>query len=104
MKLYRYSYKGIGIYEAYKMICTFDEWKEFLKSSKVTWLPKPNINSEYKNLESWFTEKGNKIFLNTAYILISQKLRDIKVETIDYSGEQRIIYADEYQVVLKSKH
>ncbi len=104
MKLYRYSVNGIGIYEAFKMESTFDEWKYFLSSPNVTWLPKPEVNSEYKNLESWFTEKGNKIFIKKLFPMMQKKFgKKIKIETYEYSGEQRMVYSDEYQVVLRPR-
>ena len=61
-KYYRFTYNGIGIYEAVKNMVDITTWKAILNDPKITWLPKPNIYE--KNNKSYFTKKGYEMFVN----------------------------------------
>lgn len=95
---YRFTYKNIGIYEAWKIKVGFDKWKNILNSGVLSWLPKPNFYG--KNNKSYFTKKGYKLFIRTVYPLIIKDLnrRDIKLEKIRISDD-KIVYRDDYQII-----
>ena len=100
--VYRVSYNGIGIYEAlHKKLMEenkYDEWKSFLNSSDVNWLPKPPEYPKY--YRSYFTEKGFNKFKSKTLPIMTKYLdkNEIKIEKSKYSGD--IKYLDDYQIVI----
>lgn len=96
-KYYRISYDGIGIYEALKQNMTFGEWKEFLNSENVKWLPKPPSYSD--SAMSYFTQNGYEMFIKTLMPIILTKLDKNKVVINTFTDLENIVYEDEYQVI-----
>ena len=98
--LYRITYNDIGIYEAYKKLCSFDEWRSFIKSDAATWLDVPKIYNNDINHTSYFTKRGYELFQKNTYPVIIQKLnkRNIKVDQVVLSINP--VYEDLYQVVV----
>ena len=99
-RLYRVTYNGVGIYEAFKNACTYDEWKSFKNSDAVKWLPVPKAYGKDTNNTSYFTELGYSKFKKNVYPIITQKLDkgSIKVDEVTLSTDP--IYSDLYQVVV----
>lgn len=99
---YRLTYNGIGIYEAFKKECSYNEWKEFLNSNAAEWLPKPKIYSNKNNLNSYFTKYGYKMFIENTYPIFIQKL-DVKLIRTEICTilSKNIIYKDKYQIVVE---
>ena len=97
---YRVTYNGIGIYEAFKNACTYDEWRSFKNSDAVKWLPTPKVYGRDPNHISYFTELGYSKFKKNTYPIIIQKLdkNNIKVDKVMLSIDP--IYSDLYQVVV----
>ena len=98
--LYRVTYHGIGIYEAFKKACSFDEWKAFKDSDAATWLDVPTIYNQDIDHASYFTKKGYEAFKKNTYPVMIQKLNknDIKVDKV--SVDTKPVYTDRYQVVI----
>lgn len=98
--LYRITYNGIGIYEAYKKACSFDEWRSFINSDAATWLDVPKIYNRDINHTSYFTKRGYELFQKNTYPIIIQKLnkRNIKVDQVVL--DIKPVYEDLYQVVV----
>lgn len=98
--LYRITYDGIGIYEAYKKACSFDEWRSFINSDAATWLDVPKIYNRDINHTSYFTKRGYELFQKNTYPVIIQKLnkRNIKVDQVIL--DVKPVYEDLYQVVV----
>ena len=103
-KYYRITYKGIGIYEAYRQNVDFDTWKKYLNSPAAKWLPKPPVYKNSNTLNSYFTQKGYDIFMKTTYGIFIKKLNPklVKIETVTIS-KSNILYDDEYQIVIDTK-
>ena len=99
-RLYRVTYNGVGIYEAFKNACTYDEWKSFKNSDAVKWLPVPKAYGKDTNNTSYFTELGYSKFKKNVYPIIAQKLDkgSIKVDEVTLSTDP--VYSDLYQVVV----
>ena len=98
--LYRITYNDIGIYEAYKKACSFDEWRSFINSDAATWLDVPKIYNKDINHTSYFTKRGYELFQKNTYPVIIQKLnkRNIKVDQVVL--DVKPVYEDLYQVVV----
>ena len=98
--LYRVTYNDIGIYEAYKKACSFDEWRSFINSDAATWLDVPKIYNKDINHTSYFTKRGYELFQKNTYPIIIQKLnkRNIKVDQVVL--DVKPVYEDLYQVVV----
>ena len=98
--LYRVTYNDIGIYEAYKKACSFDEWRSFINSDAATWLDVPKIYNKDINHISYFTKRGYELFQKNTYPIIIQKLnkRNIKVDQVIL--DVKPVYEDLYQVVV----
>lgn len=98
--LYRITYDDIGIYEAYKKACSFDEWRSFINSDAATWLDVPKIYNRDINHTSYFTKRGYELFQKNTYPVIIQKLnkRNIKVDQVVL--DVKPVYKDLYQVVV----
>ena len=98
--LYRVTYHGIGIYEAFKKACSFDEWKAFKDSDAATWLDVPTVYNHDIDHASYFTKKGYDAFKKNTYPVMIQKLNknDIKVDKV--SVDTKPVYTDRYQVVI----
>lgn len=108
-KYYRITCNKIGIYEYLKrdLVCNKleKEWKEFINSEKVNWLKKPPVyNDELKKYYSYFTEKGYEMFNVKTLPLITKwiDLNLIVVEIVEIDKE-KIVYSDEYQIVVENK-
>ena len=100
--LYRITYNGIGIYEAFKKICSTEEWKEIKKVSGWLPLPKAYENDDKKDYSrSYFTLKGYEKFNKTVLPFIVKKIKsdNINVEEISDNNLGTPIYEDEYQKV-----
>lgn len=96
--VYRVTYNGEGIYQALRQTVGPIEWKRILSSKEINWLPKPpNYTDGYR---SFFTQKGYDIFMKKSYPFICRYLdwHNIKIEHNRVEG--KVIYRDEYQVVL----
>lgn len=98
--LYRITYNGIGIYEAYKKVCSFDEWRSFINSDAATWLDVPKVYNRDINHTSYFTERGYEVFQKNTYPIMIQKLnkRNIKVDQVVL--DVKPVYEDLYQIVV----
>ena len=107
-KYYRITCNQKGIYEYLKkdLLCNKleKEWKEFINSEKVNWLKKPPVYSDrLKKYNSYFTKKGYEMFNDKTLPLITKWIDKnlIVVETVKIDKE-KIIYSDEYQIVVES--
>lgn len=102
-KFYRITYENIGIYEALKNNISFDIWKSLLRSKIFTWLPKP---PEYLNgYFSYFTEKGYENFKKYVLHICEKYLNKDNIKINQYNElNDKIIYQDEYQVIIKKKY
>ena len=105
-KYWRVSYNNIGIYEALKRKLwetnKINAWNELKISENFTWLPVPNTYLE--NNRSYFTEIGYKMFVGKTLPIIKKYLDndDIVIEHFDFDyGNLKIIYEDEYQIVIE---
>lgn len=97
---YRYTYNGIGIYEALKQNVDFEVWRDILHDDNISWLPKP---PDYLyGFNSYFTEFGNTIFKEKTLPLCKKYLKSslIKMEKVTNIEDFRIIYKDLYQIVI----
>ena len=99
-RLYRVTYNGVGIYEAFKNVCTYNEWMSFKNSDAVKWLPVPNVYGQDTNHISYFTELGYSQFKKNAYPIIAQKLDKDGIKVDEVSLDVDPIYSDLYQVVV----
>lgn len=101
IKVYRITYKGIGIYEAIRKILSETEWIEFLSNPDTKWLPKP---PDYRgNYISYFTEDGFNLFKKKTLPLIAKYIDSKFIENtttkIDISDA---VYSDQYQIIINS--
>lgn len=109
-KYYRFTYDGIGIYEAYHQACMklkrFDLWKDFLNDAKKTkWLPNPdNDIKEYRSsYRSFFTQKGYDYFTRLVlptFLQLLDKKNILLQEFSDVPLKYKLIYSDDFQVVV----
>ena len=97
------EYGGTGVYQALKKSMSLAEWKTLLQSEDIGWLPKPpDYNGHYK---SYFTMKGYKEFMQKVMPLVKQHLDESRLHE-EYAtdiDEKRIVYSDEFQVVVEKK-
>lgn len=108
-KYYRVTCEGIGIYEYLKKYLwnnvanAAEVWDKFIKSSDTNWLNKPTIyDDKLKDYYSYFNFNGYKMFLERTLPLITNWIdRDrIKIKKVRIN-EKKIVYCDEYQVVIE---
>lgn len=108
-KYYRITCDGVGIYEYLKKYLwnnysnALQIWNDFIKSNNTNWLIKPNCYTDKtKEYCSYFNEFGYENFLEKTLPLITEWLDEdsIKVENVKID-ENKIIYQDEYQVVIE---
>lgn len=94
--LYRVTYEGVGVYEAYKRIVDMQKWRSFLADKKNAWLPKP---PKYDGAcKSYFTEEGfNKFMAET----LPEIARELKDKGLQFS--KITVYKDPYQVVIREE-
>lgn len=100
VKVWRVTYNGVGIYEAYKLAVSKDKWIKFKKSSASKWLPlPPKYGIEYR---SYFTYEGLQKFNKLTLPVISKVLdsNQIVIEEIPSLPQACVVYRDEYQVVV----
>lgn len=106
---YRVTCDGIGIYEYLKQylwnnISNADEvWNDFIKSDNTNWLNKPTLyNDKSKEYYSYFNMEGYKVFLEKTLPLITNWIdrNTIKTEIVKIH-EEKIVYQDEYQIVIE---
>lgn len=104
---YRVTYNEIGVYEALKKQIwnnsefTKENWENFINSSNVNWLKKPNTYG--KNNYSYFTELGFTLFMEKTYPLIIKWLDENKIKIEKCSFDETkidLIYTDEHQIVI----
>ena len=106
--LYRVTYEGKGIYQAYKNTLfkdkKFDEWKKFKNDPKVNWLETPTVygNDKVKH-ESYFTDAGLTKFKKETLPLITKVLDNKKIQytTVENLNSKNITYNDQFQVVVQ---
>lgn len=106
---FRITCEGIGIYEYLKKYLwnnisnPSEVWDNFIKSNKANWLNKPTIyTDEAKEYRSYFNVNGYEIFLEKTLPLITEWIDKnfIKIEKVKID-EEKIVYQDEYQVVIE---
>lgn len=97
--LYRVTYEGDGVYEAFRKNATFEEWKAFKESKAAKWLPIP---TNYGDSDvSYFTEEGFKKFRELTLPLFETKLDTDKIIANKIKvPEGTITYHDKYQYVI----
>lgn len=100
-----YTKDGVGIYEAMKKKLGYD-WLSFKKSEDVSWLPNPADKLSYYNVayESYFTEDGYNMFLEKTWKHIIQHIDPSRIIIKEYPVDKiksKIIYRDDYQIVIK---
>lgn len=99
---YRVTYKGIGIYEAFKQLVPERVWIQFLKSKYATWLPKPpDYTSGY---ESYFTKLGFSKFEDVTLPYMSKFLDRKKINIKKYMDIGDIVYRDMFQVIVSTSY
>ena len=97
---FRFTHKGVGVYQALREVVTLDEWKKLIKSSAFTWLPKPeNYPSDHR---SYFTKKGRDEFIKKVLPICKKYLGD-DIEFSKVKNLTDIVYKDQYQVIVKDK-
>lgn len=102
IKGYRFTYNGIGIYEALKQ-AMFEQtgspkvWNDFKKSDACSWLPVPP--SYGKNNESYFTKFGYDTFKEKTLPIVRMYIPDFD-ETESSVLTDAIVYKDKYQFVI----
>lgn len=98
--LYRVTYEGDGIYEAFRKNATFEEWKAFKESKAAKWLPIP---TNYGDSDvSYFTEEGFKKFRELTLPSIERKLDTDKIIATKVNVPNgKITYYDKYQYVIE---
>lgn len=106
---YRITCENIGIYEYLKQYIfnnyadPKEEWNKFLYNECNTWLEKPEV---YKDTESsylsYFTEEGYQKFNENTFSVIKNiiKDKDYKIDILNID-EEKIVYKDSYQIVIK---
>lgn len=95
MTLYRYTYQGEGIYQAFNQVSGGELWK-----IKSTWLPTPPVYEDERfEPQAWFTEKGNFMFQELVLPIIEEYGITPNVEVTQFMPGTPI-YIDEYQVVI----
>ena len=93
----RYSSDSTGIYQAMKNSMSDDEWRKFLSDGDVNWLRKP---SHYpKGATSWFTEEGDKKFIERVLPMIAKRIRAERIKKETTSDPGSIVYKDDDQIV-----
>lgn len=99
--LYRYTYDGIGVYEALRKKMDKLEWESFLNSRSAKWLPKP---PKYENnYYSYFTKEGMQMFKK--YTLpVCKKYLGNKINMVITDSDEKPIYKDKYQVILSTDY
>ena len=100
MTLYRYTYDGEGIYQAFKRKVDARILGILKDTSRFNWLPSPNIyeNTDLR-LEAWFTEVGNEKFRELVLPIFEAVGLNPQIERVDgLPGTP--VYADEYQVII----
>ena len=107
-KYFRFSYNGIGVYEALKREIwnvsdnPKEEWEKLKKLDAFTWLKVPNIYPDESY--SYFTEDGYKVFMDKTYPLFIKYLKqeNIVFEKFEFNKDElNIVYEDEHQIVVK---
>ena len=98
--LYRVTYEGDGVYEAFRKNTTFEEWKAFKESKAAKWLPIP---TNYDDSDvSYFTEEGFKKFRELTLPLFETKLDTDKIIANKIKTPNgNITYHDKYQYVIE---
>jgi len=98
--LYRVTYEGDGVYEAFRKNTTFEEWKAFKESKAAKWLPIP---TNYGDSDvSYFTEEGFKKFRELTLPLFETKLDTDKIIANKIKTPNgTITYHDKYQYVIE---
>lgn len=104
-RYYRFTYKGIGIYEAYHQYASPKQWKDFLASHEAKWLPNPDphIKTYRPTYASFFTQAGYDAFSSMVLPIFLQVLnkKDITLqEFTDVPLKYKLIYRDDFQVVV----
>lgn len=94
---YRVTYKGIGIYEAFKQLVPERVWIQFLKSKYATWLPKPPGYTD--GYQSYFTSLGYLKFKQNTLPFIVKYLNKSDINSEKYQDVGKVVYRDLYQVV-----
>lgn len=97
---YRVTYKGIGIYEAFKQLVPERVWIQFLKSKYATWLPKPpDYTSGY---ESYFTKLGFSKFEDVTLPYMSKFLdrKKINIKKIGVDFHSYLLFFLNYEYLL----
>ena len=102
IKGYRFTYNGIGIYEAlkqamFKQTGSSKAWNDFKKSDACSWLPVPP--SYGKNNESYFTKFGYDTFKEKTLPIVRMYIPDFD-ETESSVLSDAIVYKDKYQFVI----
>ncbi len=93
---FRFTYQGIGIYEALREKVSPEVWKKLLSSSNFTWLPKPQYYS--KTCLSYFTKEGRELFTKKV-LPICEKYLGEEIEFCKVKNLKNIVYKDKYQVI-----
>ncbi len=97
MNLYRYTSNGEGIWSAGKRLLPENLVAEAFEQRK--WLPKPVLPiGEYV---FYLTEKGKEKYEKTLLNVHRKYLKDIQCEKIVEFDAGRIVYHDDWQVVLR---
>ena len=100
MTIWRVTYDGVGVYEAYRASVNDADWLAFKKTSAATWLPVP---PKYRcNHRSYFTDDGFGMFNQLTLPELLKVLDGSKISVRSFSipKNTRFIYRDKYQVVL----
>ncbi len=98
-ELFRYTSDGEGIWSAGKRLLPENLVNEAYEARK--WMPKPQLpGGDYR---FYLTKKGKEQYEKTLLKVHQKYLSNIKVEEIDPSIIENIIYEDEWQVVVKNK-
>lgn len=100
---YRYTYNGIGIYEALRQNVSNDIWIQLLKDDDFTWLPKPKLYRD-KKAYSYFTKLGNDEFERRVMPIMNKFLDKNKIKKVEYEVDiADIVYSDKYQICTLSE-
>lgn len=91
--IYRVTYNGVGIYEAYKKLVGKEEWLLFLQNENNKWLPKPPYYND--TCKSYFTERGLERFNKLTLPIMLKKLDETKIN-IDILN----MYKDDFQIII----
>lgn len=103
-KVWRVTYDGVGIYEAYRNSISDAEWHKFKNSSAAKWLPIPPKYGE--NYRSYFTYEGLQKFNKLVLPMIAKVLnpKKILIEEVPMSESPSVTYRDEYQLVMLAEN